>query len=66
MANNMTTDVHIRLMVTRGRKSKPFQHPQLSIFGSTVVIIAEHSKPDMSGHFRESGYIPCLITEAYP
>ena len=52
MANNMTTDVHIRLMVTRGRKSKPFQHPQLSIFGSTVVIIAEHSKPDMSGSFQ--------------
>ncbi len=44
--NEMMTDVHIRLMVTRGRKRKPFQHPHLSIFGSTVVIIAEHSKPD--------------------
>ncbi|MFL4471297.1 aminotransferase class IV [Tateyamaria armeniaca] len=47
-ANEMHTDVHIRLMVTRGRKSKPFQHPHLSLFGSTVVIIAEHSKPDES------------------
>ncbi len=47
-ANGMTTDVHIRLMVTRGRKRKPFQHPHLSIFGPTVVIIAEHSKPDAS------------------
>ncbi|MEP5632869.1 MAG: aminotransferase class IV [Tateyamaria sp.] len=47
-ANEMTTDVHIRLMVTRGRKTKPFQHPHLSMFGSTVVIIAEHSKPDNS------------------
>lgn len=45
-ANDMTTDVHIRLMVTRGRKTKPFQHPHLSLFGSTVVIIAEHSTPD--------------------
>ncbi|MEM6593548.1 MAG: aminotransferase class IV [Pseudomonadota bacterium] len=45
-ANEMHTDVHVRLMVTRGRKVKPFQHPQLSIFGSTIVIIAEHSKPD--------------------
>lgn len=45
-ANEMKTDVHIRLMVTRGRKTKPFQHPHLSLFGSTVVIIAEHSKPD--------------------
>ncbi|MDH3661735.1 MAG: aminotransferase class IV [Alphaproteobacteria bacterium] len=43
-ANAMTTDVHIRLMVTRGRKKKPFQHPHLSIFGSTIVIIAEHSR----------------------
>ena len=47
-ANGMTTDVHIRLMVTRGRKKKPFQHPHLSIYGPTVVIIAEHSKPDDS------------------
>ncbi|MEM7472302.1 MAG: aminotransferase class IV [Pseudomonadota bacterium] len=45
-ANEMLTDVHIRLMITRGRKVKPFQHPHLSQFGSTIVIIAEHSKPD--------------------
>lgn len=45
-ANDMTTDVHVRLMVTRGKKKKPFQHPHLSVFGSTIVIIAEHSKPD--------------------
>ena len=44
-ANEMHTDVHVRLMVTRGRKIKPFQHPHLSLFGSTIVIIAEHSKP---------------------
>lgn len=47
-ANGMETDVHVRLMVTRGRKTKPFQHPHLSQFGSTIVIIAEHSKPDES------------------
>ncbi len=47
-ANEMTTDVHIRLMVTRGKKKKPFQHPHLSIYGPTIVIIAEHSKPDES------------------
>lgn len=44
-ANAMHHDVHVRLMVTRGRKRKPFQHPHLSIYGSTIVIIAEHSKP---------------------
>ena len=44
-ANNMTNDVHCRLMVTRGVKAKPFQHPGLSRSGPTVVIIMEHSKP---------------------
>ncbi len=43
-ANDMRNDAHIRLMVTRGRKRKPFQHPHLSVFGSTIVIIAEHSR----------------------
>ncbi|MGR3492242.1 MAG: aminotransferase class IV [Shimia sp.] len=47
-ANGMTTDAHVRLMVTRGRKKRPFQHPQLSIYGPTIVIIAEHSRPDES------------------
>ena len=44
-ANGMTTDTHCRLMVTRGTKAKPFQHPDLSLWGSTIVIIMEHSKP---------------------
>jgi branched-chain amino acid aminotransferase len=44
-ANGMTTDAHCRLMITRGRKAKPFQHPALSRFGPTVVAIVEHSKP---------------------
>ncbi len=44
-ANAMTSDAHCRLMVTRGVKTKPFQHPSLSRSGPTVVIIIEHSKP---------------------
>jgi branched-chain amino acid aminotransferase len=44
-ANDMHTDVHCRMMVTRGVKVKPFQHPSLSQSGPTVVIICEHSKP---------------------
>ena len=44
-ANGMTTDAHCRLMLTRGVKDKPFQHPQLSTSGPTLVIIVEHSKP---------------------
>ncbi len=44
-ANGMTSDAHCRLMITRGRKAKPFQHPDLSRFGPTIVAIIEHSKP---------------------
>ena len=44
-ANGMTGDAHCRLMITRGRKAKPFQHPSLSRSGPTVVAIVEHSRP---------------------
>ena len=45
-ANEMTGDgVHIRLMVTRGPKSTPYQDPRLSAGPATVVIIAEHKDP---------------------
>ena len=51
-ANDMTTDVHVRLMVTRGVKVKPFQHPSLSKSGPTIVIICEHSKPSIPRPIR--------------
>lgn len=51
-ANGMTTDVHCRLMLTRGVKVKPFQHPSLSRSGPTFVIIMEHSKPVDSLHSK--------------
>ncbi len=44
-ANEMHTDVHCRLMLTRGVKVRPFQHPSLSRSGPTLVILMEHSKP---------------------
>ncbi len=37
-ANNMTTDVHCRLMLTRGVKVKPFQHPSLCRSGPTCFL----------------------------
>ncbi len=46
-ANAMHSDAHARLMVTRGVKAHPFQHPQLSRQGPTVVIIMEHSRPHL-------------------
>lgn len=44
-ANGMTHDTHARLMITRGTKVRPFQHPALSRSGPTMVIIMEHSRP---------------------
>lgn len=44
-ANGMTDGVHIRLMVTRGPKSTPYQDPRMSAGPATVVIIAEHKAP---------------------
>lgn len=51
-ANGMTHDVHCRLMLTRGVKAKPFQHPSLSQSGPTLVIIMEHSKPVSQLHTK--------------
>lgn len=51
-ANGMETDAHARLMVTRGVKVRPFQHPSLSRSGPTVAIIMEHSKPSLPRPIR--------------
>ncbi|MGV6847725.1 MAG: aminotransferase class IV [Marinibacterium sp.] len=44
-ANGMVSDAHCRLMLTRGVKARPFQHPSLSRSGPTLVILMEHSRP---------------------
>ena len=51
-ANGMHSDAHARLMVTRGVKMRPFQHPSLSRSGPTVVIIMEHSRPSIPRPIR--------------
>ena len=51
-ANDMQTDAHARLMVTRGVKARPFQHPGLSQSGPTIVIIMEHSHPSLPRPIR--------------
>jgi branched-chain amino acid aminotransferase len=43
-ANGMETGIHVRLMVTRGLKSTPYQDPRVNIGKATVVIIAEHKQ----------------------
>ncbi len=44
-ANHMTEGVHVRLMVTRGLKSTPYQDPRACIGPATVVIIPEYKLP---------------------
>ena len=46
-ANAISSNAHARLMITRGVKKRPFQHPKLSQSGPTFVIIIEHSKPKL-------------------
>ncbi len=43
-ANDMESDVHIRLIVSRGLKKTPYQHPNANIGGSSIVIIPEYKK----------------------
>ena len=52
LANGMVSDAHARLMVTRGVKVRPFQHPRLSQSGPTMVIIMEHSMPKIPRPMR--------------
>jgi branched-chain amino acid aminotransferase len=44
-ANSMSDGVHVRLIVTRGPKSTPYQDPRFSAGPATVVIIAEFKDP---------------------
>ena len=44
--NKMLSDVHIRLIISRGIKSTPYQDPSFTISKPTIVIIPEYKKPD--------------------
>jgi branched-chain amino acid aminotransferase len=44
--NDMHDGVHVRLMITRGDKKTPSQHPVNCVGGPNTVIIAEHKRAD--------------------
>ena len=46
--NKMVSDVHIRVIISRGIKSTPYQDPSFTISPPTIVIIPEYKKPDES------------------
>ncbi len=43
--NGMDDGVHIRVMVTRGKKKSPYQDPRLTVGSATVVIVPEWKLP---------------------
>ena len=45
--NKMKTDVHLRIIVSRGIKSTPYQSPKVTISKPTIIIIPEYKKPDI-------------------
>ena len=51
-ANGMSNGVHVRLMVTRGIRSTPYQDPRVVVTAPTIVIIAEYKEPDPAVYER--------------
>jgi branched-chain amino acid aminotransferase len=45
-ANGMVEGVHVRLMITRGVRSTPYQDPRVVVGGASIVIIPEYKEPD--------------------
>ncbi len=43
--NKMKTDVHLRLVVSRGIKSTPYQDPAFTISKPTIIVIPEYKQP---------------------
>jgi branched-chain amino acid aminotransferase len=51
-ANGMDEGVHVRLMVTRGVRSTPYQDPRVVVTPATIVIIPEYKQPPAGVHER--------------
>jgi branched-chain amino acid aminotransferase len=58
-ANKMINDVHIRVIISRGLKKTPYQHPNANIGGPSIVIIPEY-KIANSSMFND-GISLCLV-----
>ena len=48
--NKMKTNVHLRIIVSRGIKSTPYQSPKVTISKPTIIIIPEYKKPDIKAY----------------
>lgn len=66
-ANGMTGDgVHVRLMVTRGVRSTPYQDPRVVISPATVVIIPEWKAPVPETATRLLNLFTVHVRRGYP
>ena len=65
-ANKMHDGVHVRLMVTRGVKSTPYQDPRVTIGPPTIVIIPEYKLPDPELASRGLKLFTVHVRRGYP
>ena len=65
-ANSMTSGVHIRLILTRGLKKTPFQHPSANVGDSTLVIIPEFKIARDESKTKELRLFTVHVHRSYP
>jgi branched-chain amino acid aminotransferase len=65
-ANSMTDGAHIRLMITRGVKSTPYQDPRVTITPATIVIIPEYKQPKPDSMTRGLSLHTVNVRRGYP
>lgn len=66
-ANGMTDDgVHIRLMVTRGVRSTPYQDPRVVVTPATIVLIPEWKEPAPETATRMLRLFTVHVRRGYP
>jgi branched-chain amino acid aminotransferase len=65
-ANKMTDGAHIRLMITRGVKSTPYQDPRVTISPATIVIIPEYKQPKPDVMTRGLSLHTVNVRRGYP
>jgi branched-chain amino acid aminotransferase len=66
-ANGMTADgAHVRLMVTRGVRSTPYQDPRVVVTPATVVIIPEWKTPAPETATRMLRLFTVHVRRGYP
>ncbi|MEL7536364.1 MAG: aminotransferase class IV [Pseudomonadota bacterium] len=64
-ANDMRDGVHVRLMVSRGVKSTPYQDPRVTIGPPTIVIIAEFKESTSAADERGLALFTVHVRRGY-